>query len=262
MSAGLTSGIDASLHVIGRLIDDATARRVAWEIRYPNYHFALDPTVDPYAFQASDAVLLVNAAYRIGPARIAVGLYSGMSELDLSNIYDAHAITTVADLEGVGLDRGVVVTAHGMTLLPSRAASEVDAGSFDRFIVLGVDARERGGSLVGAVAQSAPSLRPEYLQADVPERFGLEPVIEDLARSADVPTARFALRRLEYRSESVRLEGDALPWRALAALLLLGAVGVAAVIGGRKVWRRRRGEPDSRPLSVRQTLLARCLSLY
>jgi len=52
-------------------------------------------------------------------------------------------------------------------------------------------------------------------------------VLEDLARTADVATARFALRRLEYRSESIRLEGSAMPWRTLAFPFLLAAIGLA-----------------------------------
>jgi putative intracellular protease/amidase len=224
MSAGLTSGIDASLHVIARLTDDATARRVARELRYPDYHFALDPTVEPYAIQPSDAILLANAAFRFGRLRMGVALYPGMGELDLSTFYDTYAFTTVADLVSVAADPGVVVTAHGLTLLPSRTAAE--AGGLDRFLVPGLDARARAAALVAQIA-----IRPEYLHADAPERFGLEPVLEDLARTADVPTARFALRRLEYRSAGVRLEGRAVPWRTLAAplaLALLGLLGAAA----------------------------------
>lgn len=57
-------------------------------------------------------------------------------------------------------------------------------------------------------------------------RFGLEPVIEDLARTEDRLTARFALRRLEYRSDSVRLGGHALPWSALPLPIGAGLLGV------------------------------------
>ncbi|HEY1175266.1 MAG TPA: DJ-1/PfpI family protein, partial [Phytomonospora sp.] len=40
-SAGITSGIDASLRVLGRMAGDTLARRVARELRYPNYRFAV-----------------------------------------------------------------------------------------------------------------------------------------------------------------------------------------------------------------------------
>jgi transcriptional regulator GlxA family with amidase domain len=236
MSAGLTSGIDASLHVIARLTDEETARRIARELRYPNYHFAIDPTVEPYAFRPADAIHLVNAAFRTGRDRIGVALYPGMSELDLSNVYDTHAFTTVADLEGIALDAGAVVTAHGLTLLPSRTADEVARLALDRLVVTGVEARVLAAPLLERLAAVSPALERTYLHADAPARFGLEPVLEDLARTADVATARFALRRLEYRSDSIRLEGSAVPWRTLAFPFLLGAIGLAiATILGRAV---------------------------
>jgi hypothetical protein len=152
-----------------------------------------------------------------------------MGELDLSHVYDAHAYTTVADLEGLAIDRGVVVTAHGLTLLPAHTVDEVGRLGLDRLVVTGVDARARAAALVARLAAAAPALPPTYLHADAPARFGLEPVLEDLARTADVPTARFALRRLEYRSASLQLEGRAVPWRTLAMPLVLGALGLLVV---------------------------------
>jgi hypothetical protein len=146
----------------------------------------------------------------------------------------------VADLVSIGTDADVVVTAHDLTLVPAHAAADTAALRLDRLVVPGTDARERAGTLVSAVAAVARSVRVDYLHADAPQRFGIEPVIEDLARSADVPTARFALRRLEYRSESVRLEGSAMPWRALALPPLLGTLGVVLAAAAARAWRRRR----------------------
>jgi hypothetical protein len=65
MSAGITSGIDASLRVIIRVAGDSVARRVARELRYANYHFAIDPTVEQYYLRPADLVLLANAAFRV-----------------------------------------------------------------------------------------------------------------------------------------------------------------------------------------------------
>jgi putative intracellular protease/amidase len=245
MSAGITSGIDASLHVIARLTGDANARRVARELRYPNYHFAIDPRVAPYSIRPADGIHFANAAFRVGRARIGVALYPGLGELDLSNIYDAHAYTTVADVRSVATTPGVIVTAHGLTLLPSRSVSPELTRSLDRLVIPGPDARTAAAPFIAALAAATPSLRPEFLHADEPERFGLEPVLEDLARTANVPTARFALRRLEYRSDTVHLSGSAVPWRVILTPLVLGIAGVAVAwlwlraARNRRVARRR-----------------------
>jgi putative intracellular protease/amidase len=231
MSAGITSGIDASLRVIIRLAGDSTARRVAREMRYPNYHFALDPTVEQYELQPSDLVLLANAAYRVLRPSIGVALYDGMGEMDLSNVYDAHGHTMVARVETVSDSSRAVVTQHGLTLFPSIGASDTAAiRELKRLLVPGIDGRTGARSVVSVVAAAAPAVAVHYLHADQPTRFGLEPVLEDLSRTADVPTARFAQRRMEFRSGAVRLTGPALPWIPLASAAVLAALG-AGLLG-------------------------------
>jgi putative intracellular protease/amidase len=243
MSAGITSGIDASLHVIARLAGDSVGRRVARELRYPNYHYAIDPAATQYALQPADLVVAANAAYRVARPRIGIALYPGMNELDLSNVYDAHVYTAVADVETVAEKSGIVLSEHGLTLLPSLTLSEAEgrrqARELDRLVVPGVEGRARGASVVAATVAAAPSLRAEYLHADEPERFGLEPVLEDLARTSDAPTARFAQRRLEYRSAEVRFEGSAIPWGTLPLPLALAAAGLLLAIAiDRRLLRR------------------------
>ena len=86
-SAGLTSGVDASLRVLRRLAGDSVARRVAAELRYPAYHFATEPAMEPYEVRPADAVLLANAAYRVARPRIGLALYDGIGEVELSALY-------------------------------------------------------------------------------------------------------------------------------------------------------------------------------
>lgn len=231
MSAGITSGIDASLRAIIRLAGDSVAQRVAREMRYPNYHYAVDPRVEQYHLQVGDLVLPVNAAFRIARPVLGVALYDGVGEMDLSTVYDAHIHTMAAGVETIGLSPQHVVTAHGLTLYPSLsvAGQARTLSRVDRLIVPGAEGRDRGGVLVGAVTASAPALRAEYMHADQGARFGLEPVIEDLARTADVATARFAQRRMEYRSATVRLAGSAMPLQPLGVAGLLTLLGFAIV---------------------------------
>jgi AraC family transcriptional regulator, transcriptional activator FtrA len=223
MSAGITSGIDASLRVLFRLAGDSVARRVTKEMRYPNYHFALDPRVEQYELQASDLVLLANAAFRVARPTIALALYDGVGELDLSNVYDAHGHLTAANIETIGAQSGPVVTQHGLTVFPTVEAN--GAVEFDRVIVPGVDGRKGAARLV-QVLSAVNTV--EYVHADAPTRFGLEPVIADLARTADALSARFALRRMEYRSDSIAL-GNAFPWMLAIALGAWAVLGLAAL---------------------------------
>ena len=233
MSAGITSGIDASLRVLIRIAGDSVARRVARELRYPNYHFALDPRVEQYAVRPADLILPANAAFRFQRLLVGVGLYDGVGEIDLSNIYDAHGHTMAARIESVAQREGPVVTEHGLTIYPSltlssgRDETTMRARALSRLVIPGVDAQIRAGSLVATLSAVAPRMALSYVHAVDPDRFGLEPVIEDLARTADVPTARFALKRMEYRSARVRFEGAIVPWDLLWAALTLAVAGLA-----------------------------------
>ena len=261
MSAGITSGVDASLRVIGRLVGDSVARRVAREIRYHDYHFAIDPRAEQFTFRAADLVLLANAAFRPVRPRVGVALYDGVTELDLGHVYDAHAATLAANVETVARADGIVTSAHGLTLLPSIAVADTGASrvrSLDRLIVPGPDARERARTLVAAMAAVAPGLEPAYLQADHATRYGLEPVIADLARTADLPTAAFALKRLEYRGSSMPLVGSRLPWQSFAVTLLLGATGLALAL---TISRRREARPAASRNSEQRLALASALAI-
>ncbi len=232
MSAGITSGVDASLHVIQRLTGDQVARRVARELRYSDLRFMNDPAAPQLFPSTPDAILLANAAYG-GLVRQEVGLalYPGVGELDFSNLYDSHVYTMTADVEAIG-EREIVETAHGLTLLPSivlaRAGDADRVGALERLVVPGVDARGPNAASLLASLRRRISLRAEYLHADEPHRFGLELALEDLAGTSDVATARFALRRMEYRRE-LELVGAPLRLGVIVPPILLFAAGLMLV---------------------------------
>jgi hypothetical protein len=81
------------------------------------------------------------------------------------------------------------------------------------------------------VAARAPWATIDYLHADEPNRFGLEPVIEHLARTADAPTARFALRRMEFRSTNVAFGGPSLPLVPILTSMALAGAGLGLAWG-------------------------------
>jgi putative intracellular protease/amidase len=238
-SAGITSGIDATLRLLVRLEGEDLARRVASELRYPNFHYALRPDAEQYVPRLSDAVLFLNAAFMPMRQELGLALYEGVGELDVSAVYDAHAAAGVANVRALTVDEGVIQTAHGLWLEPTHVASDaVEIEPLDRLIVPGREARTRAAAVVARLHEvEAPA--PEYLHDEEAKRFTLEPVLEDLARSANLPTATFARRRLEYRSSSLRLEGATLPIAALLSPLLLGVAG-ALLVGALAKRRGRR----------------------
>ena len=227
-SAGLNSGIDASLRVLVRRDGDSVARRVAAELRYPSFRYAEDPTVTQVEIRPSDAVFFVNAAFRAARSRLGVALYDGVGELAISNVYDAYAATAAAEVYAVAADARIVRTRFGATLLPSLATTRDSAAirGLDRITLTG--SREESRAVASAIAAIAPASGVTWLDSDT-TRYPLEAVLEDLARSADLPSARFAERRLEYRSASVEMRGSVLPWSALPLPVSAAMLGVLLV---------------------------------
>jgi AraC family transcriptional regulator, transcriptional activator FtrA len=228
-SAGINSGIDASLRVLARRDGDSVARRAADALRYPNFRYVQDPTVEQLDIRPADAVLFVNAAFRAARTRIGVALHDGVGELAISNVYDAHAASGTADVHAVAATEGVIRTRFGATLIPSLVPSRDRAAirGLDRLVVTGED-QPSTRDVTAAVAVVAPDVRAVRLDTDT-RRYPLEAVLEDLARSADLPSARFAEKRLEYRSASIELRGSAVPWGVLPLPLAAGALGVLLV---------------------------------
>ena len=227
-SAGINSGIDASLRVLVRRDGDSVARRVAAELRYPNFRYVEDPTVTQLEIRPADAVLFVNAAFRAARSRMGVALYDGVGELAISNVYDAHAATATAEVYAVATESGVVRTRFGATLLPSLVSSRDTAAirGLDRLLM--TDEQEASARAVSsAVSAFAPDVRAVSITDS--NRYPLEAVLEDLARTADVPSARFAEKRLEHRSETAELKGRTIPWTVLPLPLAVGALGVLVV---------------------------------
>lgn len=150
-------------------------------------------------------------------------------------------------MHAVAARPGFVRTAHGLTVMPSLVGTSADTvharrvRELDRFVVPGLNEHDAAMPVVRAVTALAPAVRPSYPHRDAPERFGLEPIIEDLARTSDRMTAQFALRRLEYRSANITLGGAAFPWAAVPVFLgsaLVGVLGAVAI--GRLIVNRSR----------------------
>ena len=224
-SAGINSGIDASLRVLVRRDGDSVARRVATELRYPNFRFVQDPTVAQLEIRPADAVLFVNAAFRTPRRRIGMPLYDGVGELEISNLYDAYAASAVAVVHSISATEGIVRTRFGATLLPSLVPSR-DRAAIQRLhrVVVTSEAGAAIPNVTTMIAAVAPELAAVQLDTD-PRRYPLETVLEDLAQNSDLASARFAEKRLEYRSPTIQLQGSTVPWGAVPLPLSVGVLG-------------------------------------
>jgi putative intracellular protease/amidase len=176
-SAGLTSGIDASLHVLARFEGLEAARRVARELNYPNFRFVTSPAVEQYTVRAADAIYLLNAAYRWNRAEAGVLLRDGVGELELASIFDSYGASATTKLVTATLDGRAVRSEHGLQLIPRSATENLKT---DRLLVPGrEDANVSGRTPATWIGGEGVT----YLHVDA-TRFAFDAPLEDLATAA------------------------------------------------------------------------------
>ncbi len=216
-SAGLTSGIDAVLHVISQQVGEAMAMKVAEEMNYPSYHFVNNPEVVPYDIDQTEAIYYVNLAFQFKKEKVGVLLYDGMEESALTSVFDTYAPLGTTKLFTISNDDGIIVTKHHLNLIARYQVNH--APTIERLLVTGTQppalSKEQGNGM-----------EPVYIHRDRPDRFAFDATLEDLAQQEDVLTAKWAAKRLEYRADHVKLEGEPVPLESILTPSLVGIVGL------------------------------------
>jgi hypothetical protein len=226
-SAGLTSGIDATLHVLAKLKGRELAQHVAHNLRYPSYAFAEAPSVQQYDIDLKDALYLLNAAYQWERPNTGVLLYNGVSELALAAVFDTYAASFTTNTLTLAPFLDVITSKHGLQFVP-RWNFE-NAPRVERLLVPGKEARQ---VVTGSVAMWEKDNRQgpvKFLHTNL-ESFILDAPLEDLARQANVPTAAFAAKRLEYRADTIQLVGASYPTLVILRPLSIGVASLVLVL--------------------------------
>ena len=145
-TAGLTAGIDGTLHVLDRLLGRQAALEAARRVNYTDVGYLDSPAYAMPRLEPGDAALfLLNQQYRWVKPSLGVHLYDGVGELELAALVNPYAATYSAELLTLGATRQVVATRHGLHLSPRRGLEE-DL-ELDRLLVPGREARSLVGDL-------------------------------------------------------------------------------------------------------------------
>jgi transcriptional regulator GlxA family with amidase domain len=255
-AAGVTSGIDGSLYVIGKLLGVDVARATASAIGYPHTELTASPEIPSSQFEVSDLIFPLNAAYGWDRPTIGVAIGRGVREIEVSSILDAYTGQSfAADTVTVASQRGTVRSAHGLDLVPRNDLD--DAPVLDRLIALG----DATVDPVIAIWATARGLDLESLPADGSTRFAFDVVLMNVAKTINVPSAQFAAKSLEwptapaYPGDALRLSGPGWPWALALRPIALGLLSLSLVVAlDRGLVARRRqansGEVDSAPTDV------------
>ncbi|MDF2575135.1 MAG: Conserved putative secreted protein [Agromyces sp.] len=234
-TAGILSGIDGTLHAVERFVGEDAAADAARAIGWPRHHPGAPAGMDQARLEASDAVVAFNTAFGWDRQRIGVLLTDGVGEIELASVFDTYGQSLAA--RTVSLGDGPVQSRHGLTFVP-RADSGV---GLDRLVVPGT---AEHGPVPGMDAPTHPHHGPG---------FAYDGVLQDLARTTDVATARWTAKVLEYPIDDLSLSGDAWPWAETFRPLPLAALGALLALGAFGLVRRARGPAADRRPQVQPT---------
>jgi AraC family transcriptional regulator, transcriptional activator FtrA len=239
-TGGVTSGIDGTLYLLGKLHGPQVAERIARALRYqPTVDLDSTPIVEQYTFGPAESIVLLNAAFGWDKRELGVWLYDGVGDLELAAVLDSYPPTMSARTYTVAATRDILITQYGLYLVPHWGVDALP--SLERLLVPGgPDAAAMDASLAAADGLvAAPITR---IHAGEAQRSAFEAPLEDVARDQNVPSAAFAAKRMEYRGAALRLDGPGWPLLLMLQPLVIGAAGVALAwwLGARGDARRAR----------------------
>lgn len=239
-SAGQSAGIDAVLHLISRQLGEPMAAKISKEINYPSYHFVQNPEVDqPFHTDIKFATYWLNLTFHWSKEQMGVLLYNDMDELALSSVFDAYGDTGTTQLRTVSSSEAPLATKHHLNILARHSIS--NAPQLDKMIVPDGDAKTLAAADIRLWSEKGKAKETLFIHSDSPNRYVFEAPLEDLAKQEDLLTAKHAVKRFEYRSNGIHLEGRPLPLGTYLHLLLtvLLALLAAYLIDRRFIMKKR-----------------------
>jgi AraC family transcriptional regulator, transcriptional activator FtrA len=230
-SAGVTSGVDATLYTLSRMFGREVAEPTAQAMAYPHLRFLDDPT---WTQRGLSPVPLIPTLFRLDRTEIGLVLYSGVRELEVSSAIDTYPRAFATSIRTLAPERAVIRTRHGLDLVPRSDFARAPA--LDRLLVPGRGlAPEAMADLQSWTAQHG-GLTVESIHAGDGYLYDL--TLRDIARHDSTSVAIEAANVLEYPTRDLQLDGPAVRLDLLIRPLALALLGLGAAL-----WLRRRPRP-------------------
>ncbi|MBX6354707.1 MAG: DJ-1/PfpI family protein [Micromonosporaceae bacterium] len=223
-TGGVLSGIDGALRVVERLAGRQAASTAATAVGWTHYSPGAPQPLPRSAFGLHDMITGVNLSFR-SHRDIGVLLTDGVGELELASVFITYSdVSYIARTVALGVTGTEPVRSrHGLVFVPRQGL--FDAKHLDRLIVPGADAARAHDPALDSRVRAELGLSPEYIHGE--PGFAIVPVLEDLARTVDVPTAQWRAKQLEFPGQELDLNGPGWPWGATLLPLLYSLAGLA-----------------------------------
>ena len=235
-SAGVSSAIPASLHLLEELAGKAEAAKVAQVVRYPGWVQGGPTDIPIQHFSVSDAGVGLNAVLPWFRPTLAVGLADGVGEIDTAALFDVYSsYASAAGLIPVSTGSSIT-TAHGVVLLTTPAASLKQQAS--RLVLPGAHSD----------TDMAPALRTLAARQQLPvtplsqgNTGGFDAALTHLASSSGTAITRSTAKMLDYptspAAQSIGFQAIRAPLLLALAIILAATVGMTPTVV--RVLRRR-----------------------
>jgi AraC family transcriptional regulator, transcriptional activator FtrA len=230
-SAGITSGLDATLHLLSRDHGRESALRVAERLGYAQVQYLDDPS---FEVPAGDPITTLLGAAFARQQTMALAVFDSASEIALAALSDTYTRTYSLRVMPVSTTHRVITTRHGLHVVP-RGTLE-DAGRALRLFVEGAPTGTESAAL--ADWQRASGVKVEEPAAA--GGFIYDVALTDMARRSSPAAALEAARGLEYPVTHLGLASALPPVTLMMRPLLLALVGIVAAVLLRRGWRRVR----------------------
>jgi len=229
-TAGVSSGIAASLFVVQQRAGTAEALRIAEDVRYPHWEPDAPTDIPVNTVSLADYPYVLGATLPWGQPRYGLGLTPGVDEIEVAAAaelyggaaFTAHMVPVARTAE--------VTTRHGMKLL---ATPVTKAGRLDRLVI-------PGAASSAPFAEAVPDV-PVFLPATAAGtgNTSFDPILVDIARTEGRHTAETAAKYIEYPLPLLPQQ-DGTPTRVVTIAIIVVLVAVAVGVSPAVVSRTRR----------------------
>ena len=236
-STTLTSGIDATLHIVDRFAGRATALDVARQIGYTNTQYLDDPSWTwpseqwPTIQSLDDRIgsILLTAAFR-PEQNLGVPLFDGVSETGLAGLIDPQYAFFHLHTFAMAPQRSVVHSRNNFLFVPRYDFANTP--HLDRVLIpVGADGSAKQHVIAAWTAD--PNHRPvEDIFQNVPAReAAYDATFEDLAKTQGARFGRSAASLWFYVIDPTRLQGSDWTLPDVLTPLVISLLGAALVYG-------------------------------
>jgi transcriptional regulator GlxA family with amidase domain len=227
-AAGVTSGVDAALYTIGRMLGREAADQTAEAIGYPHARFLDDPT---WGNSRLHPLPFLPGTYRWHRDEIGLLLYEGVRELEVASVVDTYPRSFTASVRTLSAGASIVRTRHGLDLLPDGSFSATRA--LDRVLVPGDASAPENAPEAAEAVWSWTRQHPAGPAVEAVHAGGgylYDATLRDMARHETNGVATEAANILEYPTRDLALDGPAVRLELLLRPLALGLLGLGAAL--------------------------------